>query len=133
MKVLKHLWWLVLAIGMVLSLTACGDDKDEKDDDNDIVTTNSEIVGKWVENEFAGYQFDSDGTGFGWEADNGSLEDYWDLTWTYKNGILRWTYDDGETETWVVNHVDKSTMIVEDTDYPDEIFTLTKVRKFPWE
>jgi uncharacterized lipoprotein YehR (DUF1307 family) len=148
MKAIKHLLWMLIALGLSISFASCGGD--DNDGTQDLPTPApgpgegaSELVGKWETVESGqtigwGYQLKANGTGIGFEANQntGNLNGTWDIKWVYNHPILR-IYEGKYTTIFKVSYVSETSMVCiwcDDSGQPtDRISTLRKVSKFFWE
>lgn len=96
-KQLKKLSLLLIAM-LCITLTACSDKDDDKKDEPNIPTGNSDsLVGTWDgyceddQEEYATLVFRTDGSG--WYQENDGEKDYFD-NYRVKNGILEIMWED---------------------------------------
>lgn len=139
----------VVMAAIIFGVTACGTDDDKKNNEPDYPeypnnpggtggesnSTKAKLVGKWESSDLGeiwGFQFNSDGTGIGFEA-NG--RDIWPLEWSYSDNMLLFAYPDepGEYDKTKVVSVSDKYLILADPEGEGENIKLSKVSEFSWE
>jgi len=143
----------VIMAAIIFGVTACGTDDDKKSNEPDYPeypnnpgdnpggnggesnSTKAKLVGKWESSDLGeiwGFQFNSDGTGIGFE-DNG--RDVWPIEWSYSDNLLYIEFPDepGEYALAKVVYISDTFLIWTDPKGEGENIKFRKVSKFSWE
>ncbi len=102
---LKHFFLLMVTALSCFIMTSCGDDKEDEPPSSD---PSEMIIGKWIcYNDAYGapweeplvYQFDSDGSGYGWFQDE-PFSNRWEFTYIVTPSKIRFSEYDKYDDSW---------------------------------
>lgn len=149
MKAIKHLLWMLIALGMSISFAACGGDDDNNQDlpeipDQENPEWRNALVGKWMEQndlDVWGFNLGADGEGYEFSGYYSSITgeflltgtDY--ITWKLVGKSLKWVDEDDYAESIDIKFLEGNTMRWVWSNPADGTTerTFKRVEKFPWE
>ena len=126
MRTFRLIEMTLLMVLCAVNFTACSDD------DEPIVGTSQDLIGRWTLTWTKGWEFDSDGFKDTWdEADDGEdlifkadgtgrmESQYGPFNWSFENNVFKWDYSLYNGCTTKIIQLDAEKLVFEITEYYD--------------